>query len=607
MAIFPRCKFQIELPSNGIRAGRTVEGTAVLTAEAPIPRAERFELALITEASAGYGSGKSRSVKRARMLHQRFDLALPGTLEPGEHRHAFTLDIPPWLPPAYQGKDCKIVHELAARVDVDWAIDPNATFTPVVRVPRKRARAEPLVVRSAPSFHDSVIIQVSLQSTKVVQGGTIDGSIALRGDLDAKFDAVELTITGLATIVLGRGDRRVGHETGYRIDAAELRGGANLPFSLPIDAGFPPTFRNGFLDHDVVLRVSLDVPWAIDPSFAIPLTLLPEGSTVEASEAAAVVGNERTRLLAAAMARETVLGLGDHPVLVEGKVGPATVRVLDGSRKSRIAVDVEIDWPGVDLGIALRPEGLLDFARSPLLPPAFAERFVLERRPDEDAPLVDDSAVARFVGIVLDRAEQATEVRLSDHHVGLTFLVEGDTEETYVDIATRAVERAEAIAQAIADPRSGLPIPFAIRSQRTAWENMARAHDALFVPTRPAIHGIVVGARITSGDERHLRATLRAVWRAGNPAGVRWDVDLSAMQLPKKVRAALADTKDGELPQAMANLSASFASVDVSVYSVTLHANGWHEDPRAWLPGLEAFFAWALEARGERRADSPYR
>jgi len=40
---------------------------------------------------------------------------------------------------------------------------------------------------------------------------------------------------------------------------------------------------------------------------------------------------------------------------------------------------------------------------------------------------------------------------------------------------------------------------------------------------------------------------------------------------------------------------------------VTLERPGFTEDPRAITAALDAVLAWTLDARGERRADSPYR
>jgi hypothetical protein len=42
-------------------------------------------------------------------------------------------------------------------------------------------------------------------------------------------------------------------------------------------------------------------------------------------------------------------------------------------------------------------------------------------------------------------------------------------------------------------------------------------------------------------------------------------------------------------------------------HGVTLERSDWSADPRALLPAIETFLWWVLEARGERRADAPYR
>jgi len=39
----------------------------------------------------------------------------------------------------------------------------------------------------------------------------------------------------------------------------------------------------------------------------------------------------------------------------------------------------------------------------------------------------------------------------------------------------------------------------------------------------------------------------------------------------------------------------------------TLERPEWTPDPRALLPAIEMFVGWVLDARGERRADLPYR
>lgn len=606
MALFPKCDFSVRVPDGEVRAGSRLDGTVILQVEEAIPRAEHLELAFITKAWAGYGSGKHRRVKRATMFHAPFTLGMSGTLGAGEHAHPFAVDIPPWLPPAYSGNDCGIENTIKVRLDVDWARDPKTSFSPKVVVPRGQVVATPLVIRSHPSFHEKVIVEVSLKSTNIVQDGLIEGSIALRGAQSARFDAVDLTIVGSSTITMSKGDRRRGHANRFRIEADRVRDGNNVPFALRVPADFPPTFKNGFIDHDVTLEVSLDIPWATDPKFAIPIHLWTSGSSVEGNFSAAVVGSDRSRIIARAMARAIGFEEGAHPVLVEGAVGPTKARITDSPRGSRLCVDVDIDFPSVDLGIELRPERLLDLGKSPLLPKALASRFVLRHKPEADAPRVDEAAIASFVERVTRGLEHASDIRLSDHHLGFSLLVNDDSQDAFVQLAHFVVARAREVAGAIQDAAGGLPFPAAIAPSRDSWVAMAAAHGAALVPVRPSISGIVLSARLLGGDERSLRATLSSVWNETGPTGVEWSVDLRAMQLPLELTDEM--KKSESLPDAASSLKAYFSSIEVhGPEAVTLHASGWNDDPGTWLGGLEAFFAWLLEARGERRADSPYR
>ncbi|NUO52255.1 MAG: hypothetical protein HOV80_25660 [Polyangiaceae bacterium] len=606
MTLVPHCGFGVHLPDGEVRAGQRLNGTVVLKVEEPISRAENLELAFITTAWASYGSPDGSGVRRATLFHAPFMLGLSGTLGAGEHAHPFVVDIPPWLPPAYSGSHCGIENTIKVRLDVDWAHDPRASFTPRVVVPRGHVAATPVVMRSHPSFHEKVVVEVSLKSTNVVQDGFIEGSIALRGAESARFDAVDLAIVGSSTIRMSRSDRRPCHVSRVRIGAERVKGGNNVPFALRIPADFPPTFKNGFIDHDVVLAVTLDTAVGFDPSFTIPIHLWTAGSIVEGTSSAAVVGSDRSRIIAHAMARAIGFEEGAHPVLIEGTVGPTKARIVDSPRGPRPCVDIDIDFPSVDLGIELRPERLVDLGTSSLLPKALASRFVLLHKPEPDVPLVEDAAIASFVERVTRGLEHAWDIRLTDHHLGFSLLVNDDSHDSFVRLAHFVVARAHEVAGAIQDSVGGLPFPAAIASSRDSWVALAAAYQATLIPIRPSIAGIMLSARLLGGDERSLRATLTSVWKENVPAGVEWSVDLRATPLPEK----LADEikKSEGLPDAASSLKAYFSEVEVhGPEAVTLRASGWHDEPRAWLPGLEAFFAWLLEARSERRADSPYR
>lgn len=282
MALFPDCSFSVRLPAKELVAGARAVGTLDLAVPEPIPRADHVDLVFRTEAWAGYGGGKSRTVIRRTVFLAplRIDFPRGEPLAAGTHSFPFGVDVPALLGPGFEGDDCGFVHAIDVRLDVDWARDPKETLTPIVRLPPRDGRRTPLVTRTTAEFHDRLVLEVTLSSTTLVAGtDRVEGRLALRGGHDARLDAVTVHVVSRATVRMGRGDVRDGARTGTSIPASALRSGEAVPFGIPLDA-FPPTFRNGFLDHDLVLLVTAEIPWASDPTLEIPLAVLPAGSTL---------------------------------------------------------------------------------------------------------------------------------------------------------------------------------------------------------------------------------------------------------------------------------------------------------------------------------------
>ena len=433
------------------------------------------------------------------------------------------------------------------------------------------------------------------------QNEPFSGNLALRSGGDARFDAIVLSLTSVASIQMARGDRRRRTARTIRVPAAALRGGGSVPFLFPPDPELRPTFRNGFIDHDVVLDVRVDIPWASDPSFEVPLHLLPAGSTIHGEANAVAVGGERLRHIASAMARATGLRLGRHPTLVEGVVGPVSLRVADGPRDGRIGIEVDLDFPDVELGISFRPLGMLDgFRRSPLLPASLGDRYLLRVTPEEKTrPKVDDAAIAPFIAALLEGADGADEVRLADHHLGMHFAMRNDGSEEMIAVASFALARARAIGEAIAR----LPFPPELEAARPAWQAAAAEQGAVLVPTGPALHGLSFGARVLGGEVRRIGASIRTSYGDDGPA-TRVELDLREAPLSQEAIAEL----DAGTAERIKPLRAIFPTTRAEGRErATLELPGTTADPRTLFPGIELFVLWVLETRGERRADVPYR
>ncbi len=605
MALFPKASFQVLVNGGVLMPGTRVEGTLVVTAPEPIPRAEHVDLVFTSIAEAGYGSGNGRTVERRVMFKAPFRVDLPaGPLAAGEHRFPFALDLPAWLPPAYRGEDCSIVHALETRVDVDWAIDPTARLNPAVALlPRTGTRA-PLTTRSPLHFHESIVLEVTLASSVIAHDEPLSGHVALRSGHAARFDAVELLMGGSAKVTMARGDRRLGAVFTVRIPAEALRGGEAVPFRMPPTADqLSPSFRSSFIDHDVILGVRVDIPWATDHRFDLLLDVLPPGSTLAGAAGEMVVGSERLRRIASEMAQSTGLREGRPPTLVEGMVaGPVVVRVTDAPRDAMLGIDVDIVFPDVELGIEFRPLGVLEgFRSSPLLPAAVATGYLLRCGTDDGRPAIEDAVVSHFVGVLLGDLAQYESLRLSDHHLGVHLPIPNDELPRMIEIARVAHAKATAIADAI----TGLPFPDSLAASRPAWLATAAEQSAFLVPTGPSLHGLAFRARVLDGEERMIGAAIRTKWTKSGPT-IHVDVDLRNSPLPKAAWAELESETPSERIRAVRALFPS-AHVMAQGNGATLDRPEWTPDPRAILSAIETFFEWVLEARGERRQDMPYR
>ena len=583
--------------------GTRVEGTLELVVPEPIPRAERIDLVFKTDAWAGYGSGKNRRVETRTIFLSPLRVALPHgvPLAAGSHRFPFAVDLPPFVPPALAGQDCGIKHGIDVRLDVDWAFDPTGAVLPDVRLPPGEGARMPLVTRTPPSFHDRIVLEVTMPSSTLVLGADrAEGQVALRAGAEARFDAVLVSVASLSTIRMARGDQRRGLMATTRIPAAMLREGKTVRFAIPLDQ-FPPTFRSGFIDHDLALIVTADIPWGFDPELVIPLHVFPRGSTLTGAAGAAPIGSERIRRHAAAMASATGLAPGRNaPLLVEGSVGPVHVRLDDAPADGQLGVTASFTFPDVELACLFRPLGVLDgFRESPLLPSPLGNRFLLRVEPRPGRPAFDEQSVAPFFEAALGGLAAADEVSFGDHHLRLHLRLPNDGSAEMIALAEATCARARFIGEAI----KGLPWPQPALASAPAWQAIAAEESAVLVPSGPSLHGLGLASRILGGEVRTMRFAIRTEWRKGGPF-TRVDVDLREASLPKAAGRELEDGSSDRLRAVHATFPDTIA---LATDHLTLERPGLTADPRTLWSALEALLDWVLDVRGERRAQHAYR
>ena len=283
-------------------------------------------------------------------------------------------------------------------------------------------------------------------------------------------------------------------------------------------------------------------------------------------------------------------------------IGPVAVRIADAPREATLGIDVDFTFPDVELGIVFRTLGMLEgFRESPLLPKDIAGGHLLRLEPTDERPAADERAAAAFVATVLAELNGATELRFSDHHLGAHFAMANDGADQLVAIAHATRAKGAAIADAIAR----LPFPAAAAASQAAWQAAAAEQGAVLVPTGPSLHGLAFRARVVDGQERVIGASIRTVWTKTGPT-TRVELDLRDAQLPK---AAWSELEGEVASDRLRGVRATFPTGHVlpEGAGATLERPEWTPDPRALLPALELFVGWVLDARGERRADQPYR
>lgn len=592
MALFPECTFEALLTGGVFVPGERAEGSLEIVAPQAIPRAEQLVLEFRSRAWAGYGSGKNRKIVSRDMFTAPLRVDLAGELAAGTHRYPFAFDVPHWLPPGFRARDCAIEHTIVARLDVNWAKDPSTTIHCLVVPPPAMGTRVSVATRSPlTDFHDTVALEVTLESSVLELDEPLVGKVALRSGHSARFDGVDLAFGGLGRITMAKGDvRPTGFVSKVRIPAEALRDGKAVPFSIPPHRALVPSFRSSFIDHEATLRVSVAVPWLRDPTFDVPLQILPRGSTIGGAASAGDVGNERLRDIAVVMAKGTGLRTGRLPTLIEGEVGPVRLGLVDAPRGAELGLQVDLTYPDLALGIDFRKVTVLDaFRSSPLLAEALAKKHLL--RCTNDAP-----ELRSFFDVVLDDVEIAEDVRFSDHHLGFRLRIPDDDPERMLEIAQITQRRAKALAAAIGQ----LSFPAPAQGARLAWQATAEEQSAFLVPTGPALHGLSFRVRVLVGEERLISAVIRTEW---TPTGARHHVDLDLGDAPLPAAACL--TLDAD-PQARGPYwHAAHALGDG--HGATLEWEGFAPDPRVLLPGIDHFIGWVLEQRCERRVDLPYR
>ena len=209
-------------------------------------------------------------------------------LTPGLRDVELEVELPEELPASFEAKKVKVLYEASVHLDIPAGLDFRHTiaFPLSAQGDAEDAHVVPLSIRypedSGRGFFDSmfgpdVAMRVDLDSTIVPRGGT------LSGELEVRFPDKAPNVKAVVCNLLRREKSKAqGHEDRHAETLATERlpqrestsGSLFVPITVRVPDGAIPSCTGAKFTLSHELAVSLDVPWAKDPTIRIPITIV---------------------------------------------------------------------------------------------------------------------------------------------------------------------------------------------------------------------------------------------------------------------------------------------------------------------------------------------
>ncbi len=205
----------------------------------------------------------------------------------GTHEVLLEVDLPEDLPETFEAKKVKVAYEAVVHLDIPAGRDfrHRVTFA-MPPPPVEEVEPESLTIQypedSGRGFFDSVFgpdvsMRVELSSTVMRRGGVLEGALDVRfTEKPAKVRAIVCRLVRRErSQALSHKDRHAENVVTERIpQRSESASSLYVPFELRLPDDMIPTRSGAKFTIAHELAVSLDVPWAKDPTIRIPLTIV---------------------------------------------------------------------------------------------------------------------------------------------------------------------------------------------------------------------------------------------------------------------------------------------------------------------------------------------
>jgi len=248
------------------------------------------------------------------------------TLAPGRSRIPYHFDLPPWLPPSFDGHSFSITYRIHARVDLPWWPDARAAWKlDLDSLPGASASAGPVVAA----------------------GDTLSASVQLDGRALHRYEWIQLHLIGLEHPMGGGVTQGARYVTTV---ATRPRMGNQLGFTMEVPAFVRPSFTSSF--GNLSWQVQPLLPNEVNAGTALPITITAPRSSGRARVAAPVPDRDVDAVWGG-LAGE--LGLTYHEGRLTGHVAATSVVVRPEPSPSRSAARAELGFRSLGIGLVVEP------------------------------------------------------------------------------------------------------------------------------------------------------------------------------------------------------------------------------------------------------------
>ncbi len=195
----------------------------------------------------------------------------------GSKEFTFGLHLPESIPQSYYGVRGWIEYQIEGHIEISWAFDVKATCK--IQVLKAIPPKQPRQLTAIDEDDGVPVLEVVVPNDIVFVGEEL--KFKLRVHRNIKMRGIRAEIQSQET-VHARGRTRNADKILFNafLDNEEMRKDRWMDMAIPVHHNIEPSFTSELISLEVLLKVTIDVPFAFDKSVMMPLNVI-EGSVIQ--------------------------------------------------------------------------------------------------------------------------------------------------------------------------------------------------------------------------------------------------------------------------------------------------------------------------------------